>query len=55
MRVTLTRMVKQVEHRECILVRAKDVPYVQCEIGGLYCLAPKVLVVGVYKRVAREG
>jgi len=30
----------QVEHRELYWFGLK-VPYVQCEFGGLYCLAPK--------------
>jgi len=30
----------QVEHRELYWFGLK-MPYVQCEIGGLYCLAPK--------------
>ena len=47
-------MVMQVEHREFILVRAEDaLRRVRSEI----CIAlhPKVLVVGGYKQVAREG
>jgi len=44
----------QVKHREFILVRAKDaLRPVRSEV----CIAlhPKVLVVGAYKQVAREG
>ena len=47
-------MVMQMEHREFILVRAKDaLRPVRSEV----CIAlhPKMLVVGGYKRVAREG
>jgi len=47
-------MVIQVEHREFILVRAKDA--LRPVRSGVYiALHPKVLVVGEYKQVAREG
>jgi len=44
----------QVEHRGFILVRAKDA---LCPVRSEVCIAlhPKVLVVGEYKQVAREG
>ena len=47
-------MVMQVEHREFILVRARDALR---PVRSMICIAlhPKVLVVGEYKRVAREG
>ena len=54
MRVSLTRMVMQVEHREFILVRAKDALR-PVRSGVCIALHPKVLVVGGYKQVAREG
>ena len=47
-------MVMQVEHREFILVRAKDALR-PVRSGVCISLHPKVLVVGEYKRVAREG
>jgi len=44
----------QVEHREFILVRAKNALR---PVRSVICIAlhPKVLVVGAYKQVAREG
>jgi hypothetical protein len=47
-------MVMQVEHREFILVRAENALR---PVRSMICIAlhPKVLVVGVYKQVAREG
>jgi len=47
-------MVMQVEHREFILVLAKDALRL-VRLGVCIALHPKVLVVGVYKQVAREG
>ena len=47
-------MVMQVEHREFILVRAKNALH---PVRSVVCITlhPKVLVVGGYKQVAREG
>jgi len=44
----------QVEYREFILVRAKNALR---PVRSVICIAlhPKVLVVGAYKQVAREG
>jgi len=47
-------MVMQVEHREFILVRAEDALR-PVRLGVRIALHPKVLVVGVYEQVAREG
>ena len=47
-------MVMEVKHRGFILVRAKDALR-PVRSGVCIALHPKVLVVGVYKQVAREG
>jgi len=47
-------MVMQVEHREFILVRAKDALR-PVRSGVCIALHPKVVVVWGYKQVAREG
>jgi len=44
----------QVDHRELYRFGLR-MPYVQCEIGVCIALHPRVLVVGGYKQVTREG